>query len=99
MKSKAYNISGHLIHWHIRYAEQYIKAHSLRLKLHLAKTVDEYCQAKGRNIHLIDYLYCQMIDALRILFLDVFVADWAADDPWDEVKLQAKSLETTHPTA
>ncbi len=98
LKSKAYNIPEHLIRWHVRHAELYIKAHSLRLKLHSAKTVDEYCQAKGRNIHLKDYQYCQMIDALRILFLDVVVADWAADFPWDEMKLPAKSLETTHST-
>ncbi len=69
--SKAYNIPEHLIRWHVRHAELYIKAHSLRLKLHSAKTLDEYCQAKGRNIYLKDYQYCQMIDALRILFLDM----------------------------
>ena len=84
--------------WHVRHCENYIKAHSARLKEHCGKTVDEYLQAKGRNIYLKDYQYFQMVDALRILFVDVPAAVWAFDYSWDGQKERAKSLEKTHPT-
>ncbi len=76
----------------------YIKAHSLRLNEHSAATVDEYCQAKGRNIHFKDYQYTQLVDALKVLFVDVVAADWALTYPWDDMKLQARPLEASHPT-
>jgi len=98
IKSKNYNIPDHLIRWHVRHAELYIKAHTARLKDHNETTVDEYLQAKGRNIHLKNYQYLQMIDALKILFVDVVESDWATNYPWDSQKERAKPLEKSHPS-
>jgi len=51
-KSKSYNIPANSVRCYVRHAEMYIKSHSTRLSEHSAETVDEYFQAKGRNIHL-----------------------------------------------
>ncbi len=37
--------------------EAYVKAHSTRLQAHCGKTVDEYCQEKGRKVRLEEWLY------------------------------------------
>ena len=49
-KSKNYNIPANSVRWYVRHAEMYIKSHSTRLAEHSAQAVDEYFQAKGRNI-------------------------------------------------
>jgi len=97
-KSKRYNISEKVIRWYVRHAEMYIKSHSSRLKDHTDITVDEYLQEKGRNIHLKEYQYIQMVDALKILFIDVVSAEWALTYPWEGLKERSQELDWTHPT-
>lgn len=97
-KSKTYNISEKVIRWYVRHAELYIKSHSSRLKDHTDMTVDKYLQEKGRSIHLKDYQYIQMVDALKILFVDVMSVEWAMIYPWEGMKERAQALELTHPT-
>lgn len=95
-KTKGYGVPHNRVRWYVRHAESYIKAHSSRLQSHCGKTVDEYIQEKGRNRHLKDYQFCQMIDALKILFVDMVNASWATDYPWEEYKQSARSLPQTH---
>jgi len=100
IKSKNYNIPDHLIRWYVRHTELYIKAHTARLIDHNETTVDEYLQAKGRNIYLKNYQYLQMIDALKILFVDVIESGWRQTTPellLDSRKERAKPLEKSHP--
>ena len=97
-KSTRYGIKQDLIRWHVKHAELYIKAHKTRLKAHTALDLDQYLQDKGRNTRLKDWQYCQIVDALRILFVDVVASPWAASYPWDDLKAQARSLPASHPT-
>lgn len=97
-KSTRYGIKQDLIRWHVKHAELYIKAHKTRLKEHTALDLDKYLQDKGRNRHLKDWQYCQIVDALRILFVDVVASPWSSSYPWDDLKSQARSLPVSHPT-
>ncbi len=97
-KSIRYGIKQDLIRWHVKHAELYIKAHKTRLKEHTALDLDKYLQDKGRNTHLKDWQYCQIVDALRILFVDVVASPWSVSYPWDDLKSQARSLPVSHPT-
>jgi len=98
IKSKRYNVSEKLVRWYVRHAEMYIKAHSLRLREHTEKTVEKYLEEKGRSIYLKDYQYIQMVDALKILFVDVVSSGWASDYSWDGLKERSQTLGKEHPT-
>ena len=97
-KSTRYGIKQDLIRWHVKHAELYIKAHKTRLKEHTALELDKYLQDKGRNTGLKDWQFCQIVDSLRILFVDVVEAPWSPSYPWDDLKAQARSLPVSHPT-
>jgi hypothetical protein len=97
-KLKRYGIKQDLIRWHVKHAELYIKAHKTRLKEHTALDLDKYLQVKGRNTGLKDWQFCQVVDSLRILFIDVVASPWATSYPWDDLKSQARSLPASHPT-
>jgi hypothetical protein len=51
-KSKRYGIKQSAVRWHVKHAEQYIKAHKTQLKAHVALDLDKYLQDKGRNTQL-----------------------------------------------
>jgi integron integrase len=97
-KSKRYGIKQSVVRWHVKHAEQYIKAHKTQLKAHVALDLDKYLQDKGRNTQLKDWQFCQIVDSLRILFVDVVASPWSASYPWDDLKSQARSLPVSHPT-
>lgn len=97
-KSKRYGIKQEHVRWYVRHVEFYIKAHSEPLRAHTVKILDKYLQAKGRNARLKDWHFGQLIDSLRILFVDVLVLPWALDYHWDDLKSQARSLPDSHPS-
>ena len=97
-KSKRYGIKQDFIRWHVRHAELYIKSHNTPLKSHTSLDVDKYLQTKGRDPGLKDWQYRQIIDALRILFVDIVASPWATSYPWNDIKSQARSLPVSHPT-
>ncbi len=66
--------------------------------MHTAEVLDKYFQVKGRNSALKDWQFCQLVDALRILFIDVLELSWAMDYHWDDLKSQARSLPASHPS-
>ena len=97
-KSKCYGIKPDFIRWHVRHAELYIKSHNTPLKSHTSLYVEKYLQTKGRDPGLKDWQYRQIIDALRILFVDLVASPWATSYPWSDIKSQARSLPVSHPT-
>ncbi len=97
-KSKHYGIKQDLIRWHVIHAELYIKSHKRPLKTHTTLDLDKYLQDKGRNPRLKDWQFCQIVDSLHILFVDVVASSWSQSYPWDDLKAQAKSLPVSHPT-
>ncbi len=97
-KTIAYGVKEKNIRWYVGHVERYIKSQTMRLASHTPQTIDKYLEEKGRNTTLKDWMFCQIVDSLRILFVHVMAADWAADYPWDERKAQAASLPPSHPT-
>jgi len=98
-KAKSYRLKPTTIRWHVLHAEAYIKAHAgRRLATHSPDDMDAYLNAKGRNGHLKGWQFGQVVQALRILFLDVVNAPWASSYPWDHWKDAARELEAEHPT-
>lgn len=97
-KTKRYRIKPDVVRWYVKHAELYIKSHESRLNSHTVLDVDKYINEKGRNIRIKDWQFCQIVDALKILFVDVVALPWSTDYPWDDRKSQARSLPTSHPT-
>ncbi|HHJ35079.1 MAG TPA: integron integrase [Gammaproteobacteria bacterium] len=97
-KTKCYGVKPDVVRWYVKHAERYIKAHDSRLSIHTVQDIDKYLQEKGRNTRLKDWQFCQIVDALRILFTDVVRSPWSSNYPWDDRKSQAVSLPESHPT-
>jgi len=98
-KTKAYKIKSRAVRWHVRHAENYIKAHAnLRLAQHSAPQMERYLRGKGRNSYLEDWQYKQMVVALKILFVEMVKTPWAREFPWDDWAVSADSLPNSHAT-
>jgi len=98
-KTKAYKIKPAAVRWHVRHAENYIKAHvNLRLAQHSAPQMEKYLREKGRNSYLEDWQYKQMVMALKILFVEMVKTSWASEFAWDNWAVAADSLPNSHAT-
>jgi len=98
-KTKAYNVKPKVARWYVRHAESYIKANpNLRLSQHSAEIIEKYLKEKGRNPHLQDWQFRQIVEALKILFTDMVKAPWANDFPWGDWETAAESLPNNHAT-
>ena len=98
-KTKSYGIKPDSARWYVREAEAYIKAHHrLRLADHSAAVVEKYLRDKGRKPHIKDWQYRQVVQSLKILFLDMVKTEWAANFPWDQWSNSGQSLPTNHAT-
>jgi integron integrase len=98
-KTKAYNLKPATVRWHVKHAEEYIKAHaSQRLAAQTPQDVTAYLQEKGRNSQLADWQFAQVVRALQILFADLVKAPWAVEFPWQDWIDNARELAPSHAT-
>lgn len=98
-KTKTYGVKPATVRWHVRRAEEYIKAHSeRRLAEHTVQEITAYLQEKGRNGQLKDWQFAQVVRALQILFVELVKAPWAAAFPWQDWIDNARELAPTHAT-
>ena len=98
-KTSSYNINPKNVRWYVRHAETYIKAHhGMRLAKHSAADMEKYLRDKGRSSRIEDWQFRQIVEALRILFVELVKAEWASDFPWDDWSSESKVLPPTHPT-
>jgi len=98
-KTISYGVKPDASRWYVRRCEAYIKKHkSLRLAEHSSEVVHSYLENIGRNTSLEDWQMIQVVDALRILFVDVVKSDWACDFSWDTWKSGFVSLPDSHAT-
>lgn len=98
-KTNAYGVKSEVARWYVRHVERYINAHKdIRLSTHTGVDLDLYLDEIGRNSRLKDWQFRQVIDALKILFIDMVQADWAVTFPWQERMDAAQSLPDRHPT-
>ena len=98
-KTKGCNIPPNSIRWYVKRVEDYLRVHSeLNLHQHSAEHVDNYLQALGRNSRLQDWQFRQVVDALRIFFVDLLDIQWAAAFPWTFWIESSKPLPDSHAT-
>ena len=98
-KTKSYVKNDTAARWYVRHAEQYIKAHpEHRLSTHTMEMLTAYLKDKGRNPHLKDWQFKQIVYALKILFKEVLSSSWATDFPWEDWVDAATQLNADHPT-
>jgi integron integrase len=98
-KTRAYNVTPKVARWYVRHAEAYIKAHQdVRLAEHSAEDVEKYLRGKGRNSRLEDWQFRQIVDALRILFVELVKTRWAPAFPWEDWSSESKVVPANHPT-
>ncbi len=98
-KTRDYGVKDHLSKWYVRHVENYIKRYpDTRLAAHNAGNIEQYLREKGRTPGLEDWQYRQIIDALKILFVDILCVNWAKEFDWDVWKDAAKDLPTSHAT-
>jgi integron integrase len=98
-KTKTYDLKPATIRWHVKRAEEYIKAHpERRLAEHTVTEITAYLQEKGRNCQLKDWQFAQVVRALQILFVELVKAPWAATFPWQDWIDNARALAPTHAT-
>lgn len=96
---KSYGIKPKLLRWHVRHAEQYIKAHpGRRLATHGPADVERYLQDKGRNAALKDYQLRQIVKSLQVLFVALVRSAWAETFPWQQWMDNTQDLPASHPT-
>jgi len=96
-KTRPYKVPEKAIRWYVIRVEAYIEYHAdLRLAQHSAEDVTKYLQELGRKLDMADWQFCQVVDALRILFCDLLVAQWASSFPWGDWMDAAKALPEHH---
>ena len=98
-KTKAYGVKDSAVRWHVKHAEQYIKAYpNHKLSAHPAQFVEKYLNGKSRNFRLEEWQYQQIVDALEILFTKMVQVPWARDFDWKIWKNKFDCIDEKHPT-
>jgi len=96
-KIRAYKVPEQAKRWYVIRVEAYIEHYAdLRLAQHTSAEVTKYLQELGRKPDMADWQFCQVVDALRILFCDLLDARWASSFPWGDWMDAAKALPENH---
>ena len=96
---KSRDVAQISIRWYVKRVEDYMNAYpEVPLQRHSAKEVDKYLTNVGRDSRLQTWQFRQVIDALRILFVDLVGSSWAREFPWDYWRETSAELPSTHPT-
>jgi len=98
-KSKRYTTNDQVIRWYVIRVENYINAHpEHKLRTHTPQQLTSYLETIGGVDRLYDWQYKQLVDALKILFVDIVKSPWAANFPWSTWIDTADSLPSDHAT-
>lgn len=98
-KTRRCNVPPRSIPWYVKHVERYIKAHpERRLATHTEHELNHYLDDLGRTGKMADWQFKQAVDALRILFVDIVRAPWAAAFPWRFWADSATALPNDHAT-
>jgi len=98
-ETKSYNIPTKAVRWYVKRAEQYVHAYpEIPLDRHTPKDVEQYLKDIGRIRRLQDWQFKQVVESLRILFVDVTHAQWANEFPWNFWSESSTALPDSHPT-
>ncbi len=79
--SKRYARSEMVLRWFVIRAEEYINA----LEHHTPTMFENYPARIGGEKGLVSWQFQQVIDALKILFLDTLKLSWTSDFRWSDL--------------
>lgn len=75
------------LQWYLKHVARYLKATSgVRLREQVGEDACYFLIRSLVKFNLKEYVYTQMVDAVRILFQKVVKAPWAQEFPWKEWK-------------
>ena len=84
-KTIRYGVKANAARWYVKRVEAYIKHHSgHKLALHTPSHVDNYLHMVSAKGGLDDWQFMQIVESLRILFIDCITLEWAAGYRWDD---------------
>ncbi len=85
--------------WYMLRVEQYLKVNNdTPLEQHTSNEVTAYLRKIGRTGQLKEWQYCQLVEALEMLFARVLGSSWARGFDWNYWKDSARELEPKHST-
>ncbi len=85
--------------WYVKHIEAFIKAQNGRkIKTLSAEDVNQYFDMLGRQNRLQGWQFSQRIDAIRILYCELFALPVCQKVDWDYLLESARLLEDDHPT-
>lgn len=98
-KSISYGHKPSVCRWLVIHAETYIKYHrDIRLKSHTPEMVIQYLEGVCDRRKLQEWQFNQVVEALKILFLDLVKHHWATEFSWGDWRGRADSLPDNHAT-
>lgn len=96
-KTKRYGLKPNVSRWYVKRVEAYIKYYSgLKLMHHSASEVEKYLNMMSKKSGLLDWQFTQVIEALRILFVDLLKSDWSCEFDWEGWAGSMESLPDDH---
>ena len=98
-KTVGYGVKPDVARWYVRRVEAYIRFYTrLKLMHHSAVEVDAYLHMVTRKGGMMDWQFTQLVDALRILFVDCLKRDWALSYQWGDWSDAEEVLPADHAT-
>lgn len=83
--------------WYQRHVEQFIDfIPDTRLQNRTAEEVQKWFESLSRQQQIADWQFGQKVEALRLLYGQLFQSDWARNFDWDFWSLGSRRLEADH---
>ena len=98
-KTVSYGVPEGARRWYVRRVELFIQAFpDTRLQSISAKDVADYLDVIGRKPDYQDWQFRQVVDALRILFVDLVKPSWSVNFDWQYWMDNSRDLPVNHAT-
>lgn len=92
-------ISHKYAEWYMRRADEFMRYAGCSDPRGLTReVVEKYLAEKGRQNHLEDWQFRQVVDAVRLLVTDIEANDWSADIDWSFWRGTRKAVDQEHAT-
>lgn len=87
------------VRWYVVWAERFVsELEGRRLREVVPRQVESYFAALGRKSWITSFQFNQAVEALRLLFQAMELADWAQEFPWSQWLASAEQLPAHHAT-
>jgi len=81
--TQRFGVKKDVARWYVKHVENYLDKHqNHKLKSHTKDDMEKYLEELGRNRNMKDWQFSQNVNALKILFSNLMVSNWAKDFPW-----------------